>query len=65
MMILGLIVPLLLIGVVAYLLGWRPQVNQAGPSQNGRTALEILRARYARAEISRDEYEQMRRELEG
>jgi putative membrane protein len=28
------------------------------------TALEILRQRYARGELTRDEYEQMRRDLE-
>ena len=61
MMVFGLIVPLLLIGVVAYALGWRPQSNQSGPAQ---TPLEILRVRYARGEITREEYEQTRRGLE-
>jgi putative membrane protein len=64
MMVFGLIVPLLLIGLVAYALGWRPQFTQSGPAQTSQTPVEILRARYARGEITRDEYEQMRRDLE-
>jgi uncharacterized membrane protein len=64
MMGLGLIVPLLLIGVVAYVLGWRPQFNQIQPPQADNTPLEILKGRYARGEIRREEYEQMRRDLE-
>lgn len=65
MMGFGLIIPLLLIGGIAYALGWRPQSNQTGPAQTGQTPLELLKARYARGEISREEYEQVRRELEG
>ena len=64
MMIFGLIVPLLLIGLLAYALGWRPQSNQSGPAQSSQTPLEILRARYARGEITHEEYEQMRRDVE-
>jgi uncharacterized membrane protein len=55
---------LLIAGVIAYVLGWRPQFNQAGPAHTSQTPLEILKARYARAEINREEYEQVRRELE-
>lgn len=65
MMGLGLIVPLLLIGFVAYALGWRPHSNRTWPAQTSETPLEILKARYARGEISREEYEQMCRDLEG
>jgi uncharacterized membrane protein len=67
MMMMGfwLIVPLLLIGaVVAFVLGLRPQTNQTGSAQTGQSPEEILKARYARDEISREEYEQMRRDLE-
>ncbi len=59
------LVPLLLIGAVAYALGWRPQFNQTGPAQASQTPIEILNARYARGEISREEYDQMHRDLEG
>lgn len=66
MMMMGsfLIVPLLLIGVVAYLLGARPQSNQTGPAPTGQTPSEILKARYARGEITREEYDQLRRDLQ-
>ena len=65
MMGFGLIVPLLLIGAVAYVLGWRPQFNQSGPAPNSQTPLELLKARYTRGELSREEYDQMHRDLEG
>ena len=65
MMGFGLIVPLLLIGVIAYALGWRPQSDQTGPAPTRQTPIEILEARYACEELSPEEYEQMQRDLEG
>lgn len=64
MMGFGLIIPLLVIGAIAYALGWRPQSNQTRPAQTSQTPLELLKARYARGEIGREEYEQMRLDLE-
>jgi putative membrane protein len=60
-----LVVPLLLIGAVIYALGWRPQFNQTGPVQSSQTPTDILKARYARGEITREEYDQVLRDLEG
>ena len=65
MMSLWLILPLLLIAVVVSVLGWRPQFNQSGPAQTSQTPEEILKSRYASGEITREEYEQTRRDLEG
>ena len=56
---------ILIVGVIAYALGWRPQFNRTGPAQTSQTPLEILKARYAGGEITREEYEQLRRDLEG
>ncbi len=64
MMGFGLIITLILIGGVAYALGWRPQFNQMMSAQTKQTPLEQLKARYARGEIGREEFEQMRRDLE-
>jgi putative membrane protein len=64
MMGLGLIILLLLIGAVSYAIGWRPQFNQTGPAQTSMTPVEILKSRYARGEINREEYDQIRRDLE-
>ena len=64
MMGFGLIFTLVVIGAIAYILGWRPQFNQSGPAQSKQTPLQILKERYARGEISREEFEQMRRDLE-
>ena len=52
-------------GAIAYALGWRPQLNQMGPAPTKQTPLELLKERYASGEITRDEYDQMRRDLEG
>ena len=65
MMGFGLIFVLVIVGAIAYALGWRPQFNQTGPAQTNQTPLEILKARRARGEITREEYDQMRQDLEG
>ena len=54
---------LLIVGVIAYALGWRPQFNQTGPAQTKETPLEILKARYVRGEITREQYEAMKVEI--
>lgn len=64
MMGFGLIIPLLVIGLIVYALGWRPQLNGQGtPRETHQTPLEILKARYARGEISQVEYRQLRQDL--
>ena len=65
MMIGFVLILIVLIGAAAYGFGWQPQFNQNRPAQTGQTPAEILKARYARGEISRDEYEQTHRDLEG
>jgi putative membrane protein len=55
---------LIILGVVAlfkWLLSGGGTVGSAGSSE---TALEILKDRYARSEINREQYEQIRRDLE-
>ncbi|MCB2160500.1 SHOCT domain-containing protein [bacterium] len=65
MMGFGLIGTVLGIAVVAYLVGWRPQGNQNlfATNSNKQSPREILDERYARGEISKDEFEQMRADL--
>ncbi len=65
MMAFSLIFTLGVVGAISYALGWRPQLTQSGPAQTGQTPIEILKARFARGEITREEYEQMHRDLEG
>lgn len=60
-----MLLPLLLIGAVVYALIMRPQSNQTGPPQSSQTSADILNARYVRGELSKSEYEEMRRDLEG
>ena len=65
MMGFGLLFTLLIVGLIAYALGWKPQfTNRSAPHESQPTALEILKTRYARGEISQDEYQQMRRDLD-
>lgn len=56
---------LIIVGAIAYALGWRPQFNQPGRPAIDQTPLEILETRYARGEISREEYERVRQDLVG
>ncbi len=53
-----------IVGAIAYALGWRPQFIQSKIAQTGQTPADILKARFARGEIGREEYEQIRRDLE-
>lgn len=67
MMGFGLIWVLLIVFVVAYLTGWRPEnLNLGGPRDRSdeKSALEILRERYARGEVTKEEFERMRADLE-
>ena len=63
MMGFGLIFTILLIAAVAYTLGWRPQTQAQSQIGADETPLDILKARYARGEISKTEFETMRDQL--
>ena len=65
MMLFGLLIPILLIAALAYAFGWRPgQGATLGSFGNRQTPLDVLKERYARGEISREVFEEMRRDLE-
>jgi putative membrane protein len=66
MMLFGLLIPILLIAALAYAFGWwRPgQGTTFGSFGSRQTPLDVLKERYARGEINRDMYEEMRRDLE-
>lgn len=67
MMGFGLIWVLLIVLVVAYLAGWRPEnlnLDVLRGPRDEKTAQEILRERYARGEISKEEFERVRADLE-
>ena len=55
----------LVIGGIVLLVVWLFRQGQpAAATPGGRGALDILKERYARGEITREQYEQMRRDLE-
>jgi putative membrane protein len=58
-------IALLVVGAIAFVLGIRPQLNKNRPLQTGQTPIEVLKARYARGEITREDYDQMRQDVEG
>jgi len=64
MMGFGLLIPVILVGIIAYAFGWRPQGSFSQPFQpQNRSALDVAKERYARGEISREEFEILRDEL--
>lgn len=50
-------------GTIIYLIIWA--INRIGERRTDETPLEILRRRYARGEISEEQFEKMRRDLGG
>ncbi|MCA9943283.1 MAG: SHOCT domain-containing protein [Ardenticatenaceae bacterium] len=61
----GLIFTVLIFGAIVYALGWRPQGQNTlftAPG-NGKSALDISKERYARGELSKVEFEQIRHDL--
>ena len=65
MMFFGLLFPVLLLAALAYAFGWRPgQTTPLGSFGSRQTPLDVLKERYARGEINRDMYEEMKRDLQ-
>ncbi len=64
-MFIGLFLILAVIGIIAYNSGWRPQGTtfQATPPTNSSSPLDIAKERYARGEITKEEFEQIRNDL--
>jgi putative membrane protein len=57
---------LLFVGIVAalaYALGWLRPESQRFRQESGRSPLDLLKERYARGEISKEQYEEMRRDI--
>ena len=54
---------LVIVGVVV-LVKWLVDQSSAGNGSRNKSVLEILRERYARGEINREEFEQKRRDSE-
>ncbi len=55
----------LLVVALAYAPTGQPQYLSPTQTLTGQTPLEVLKARYARGEIAAEEYDQVRRDLEG
>lgn len=61
----GLLIPILIIAAIAYAVGWRPrgEDNTFSLAGNSKSALEIAQERYAGGELSKDEFEEIRQNL--
>ena len=53
---------LIIVGAV-FLIKWLVDQSRAQPSGGGETALEILKKRYARGEINKEEFESKKKDL--
>ncbi len=64
MPVFGLIVPVLIIwAIVALVRGTRQSASSDSGSSQAESALEILKKRYARGEINKQEYEEKKKDL--
>jgi putative membrane protein len=66
MMFGGALIFIGLLIAVAYALGWRPSNFGWGgqaPREEARSPLDILKERYARGEITKEEFQEMRRDI--
>ena len=63
MMGFGLIFPVLIVIAFIYLLNERGQGNLFSTSSKDKSALDIAKERYARGEMSKEEFEQIRNDL--
>ncbi len=57
---------LIVIGVVLYLIfgrGHSPRICGPGPGPGEESPLDILKKRYAKGEITKEEFEQMKRDI--
>ena len=64
MMLFGPLFIILLVAALVALVVWVMRSGGGGLPQTGRSALDILKERYARGEIDKDEFEEKRRLLE-
>ena len=62
--ILGLIVLFLFVLAAAYAAKWVWDQRRGGKTEAVESALDILKQRYARGEIGREEFERVKREIE-
>jgi putative membrane protein len=64
-MFIGLFLIIAVIAIIAYNSGWRPQgvTSQAAPVTASKSPLDIAKDRYARGELTKEEFEQIRNDL--
>jgi putative membrane protein len=63
-MLLGLVILFLFILAAAYGVKWVWRQQASSTNGRGESALDLLKKRYAKGEISKDEFERIKREIE-
>lgn len=61
----GLIVTIGMVAAAAYALGWRPRSQDGSlfSNQSNKSPLDIAKERYARGEINKEEFVQLRQDV--
>lgn len=61
----GLLLTVGVVAAIAYALGWRPQAQNGSffSNQSNKSSLDIAKERYARGEIDKEEFVQIRQDL--
>lgn len=64
MMVVGMVVSLLVLGAIVWLVVWAvTRATNRGGNGSGASPIDIARERYAKGEISKEQYEQIKRDL--
>lgn len=56
---------LVILGIIGYLVWDKMQKEKEGAGEKRDRSIDILRERYARGEITKEQYDEMRKALEG
>ncbi|MDZ7775299.1 MAG: SHOCT domain-containing protein [Bacteroidales bacterium] len=59
----GWIIGLIVLGLIIWLIVWSVNQNKGGSQSSEKSPLDILKERYARGEIDKEEFDQRKKDL--